>query len=94
VIARVVNRAWVDRSRFPAEAQATLADVRTDINQIVTDGRAAFEGADVGTLLGRTATLVSLLSQGECDGFLSAAASARASSGGLQERLDRRLARF
>jgi hypothetical protein len=77
-IARAVNRAWVDRSRFSAEDQATLAEIRADINQIVANGRAAFGGADVGTLLGGSATLVSMLSQGECDGFLSATASARA----------------
>jgi hypothetical protein len=37
----------------------------------VLDGRAAFDGDDVGTVLGHAATVViSILPKGACDGFL------------------------
>ena len=43
------------------------------------DGRAAFDGDDVGTLLGDAATLViSILPKGECRGFLGAQAEQQA----------------
>ena len=77
-LARAVNRAWIDRSRFSASDQATLASIRDDFRRIVDDGRAAFDGGDANSLLSGAATLVSLLTAGECDGFLSPSAAARA----------------
>jgi hypothetical protein len=78
VIARAVNRAWVDRERFSEADQQTFATIRANVLKIVADGREAFDAADVGTLLGGSATLVSLLTRGECDGFLSPSAAAQA----------------
>ena len=46
-LARAVNRAWIDRSRFSASDQATLGSIRDDFRRIVDDGRAAFDGGDV-----------------------------------------------
>ena len=70
VFARVVNRAYVDRSRFSAEDQATIVRVRDAAQKRVSEGRAAFTADDIGPLLGDAATMVSLLTHGSCDGFL------------------------
>ena len=71
VLQRVMELVWRDRDRFSAEDQQTLDTIRADLTRIVLDGRAAFGGDDVGTVLGHAATVViSLLPKGECDGFL------------------------
>jgi hypothetical protein len=44
---------------------------RDDLNAIVAGGAAAFDSADVSTLVGGAATAVSILTSGTCDGFLS-----------------------
>jgi Peptidase family M28 len=65
---------WQDRDRFSASDQATLADVRADLAQIVADGEPAFGSDDVSTLLSDAATVVnSILVKGPCDGFLTPA---------------------
>jgi hypothetical protein len=70
-ITRVVELAWQNRDRFSAEDQATFGRIRSELMQIVLDGRAAFDSDDVGTLLGDAATLViSILPKGDCNGYL------------------------
>jgi hypothetical protein len=71
VAERVINLAWRNRGRFSVEDQERLRQIRVDVRRIVLEGRAAFDGEDVGTLLGHAATLViSILPKGECTGFL------------------------
>jgi peptidase M28-like protein len=68
---RTIELLWQDRDRFSATDQATISDVRDDLNTIVADGEAAFGDDDVGTVLGDAATVVnSILVKGPCDGFL------------------------
>ncbi len=50
--------------------QATFNRVRDATVKRVAEGRAAFNGDDVGPLLGDAAAMVSLLTDGSCDGFL------------------------
>jgi hypothetical protein len=70
--AGVVERAWADRGRFSQSDQDLLAAIRTDMQRIVADGRAEFGNDDIGTLLGRAQSFVSLLTRsGPCTGFLS-----------------------
>jgi hypothetical protein len=74
VLQRATELIWRDRDRFSAQDQDTLNTIRTDLTNIVLDGRAAFGSDDVSTVLGHAATVViSLLPKGECDGFLSPA---------------------
>ena len=70
-LARVAERLWNDRDLFTAEDRALLATARTDIQGIIDRGRAAFDDAAVGTLLSRAASTVSILTHGECDGFVA-----------------------
>ena len=74
---RIINRAYSDRGRFSAVDQQTLTDLRTDVNAVVREGRAAFDNADVGRLLSGAAQFVEIMTHGTCDGFLSASARAR-----------------
>jgi hypothetical protein len=74
VLQRATELIWRDRDRFSAQDQDTLNTIRTDLTNIVLDGRAAFGSDDVSTVLGHAATVViSILPKGECDGFLSPA---------------------
>jgi len=74
VLQRATELIWRDRDRFSAQDQDTLNAIRTDLTNIVLDGRAAFGSDDVSTVLGHAATVViSILPKGECDGFLSPA---------------------
>jgi Zn-dependent M28 family amino/carboxypeptidase len=75
--ARIVNRAYADRGRFSAADQQTLTELRTDVNDVVAEGRAAFDNDDVGRLLSGAARFVEVMTHGECSGFLSASARAR-----------------
>jgi hypothetical protein len=69
---RTMELLWQDRDRFSASDQATLSDVRDDVNAMVSDGEAAFGSDDVGVLLSDAATVVnSILVKGPCDGFLT-----------------------
>jgi hypothetical protein len=71
VLQRVMELLWRDRDRFSAEDQETLNTIRADLTRIVLDGRAAFGSDDVSTVLGHAATVVlSILPEGDCDGFL------------------------
>ena len=71
VLARVAERLWDDRDLFTAEDRALLATARTDIQGIIDRGRTAFDDAALGTLLSRAASTVSILTHGECDGFVA-----------------------
>jgi hypothetical protein len=68
--AEVVDRGAVDIGRFSAADQATFQAVRNQVHQLVSEGRAEFGPADAGALLGAAASMVDLLTHGECDGFL------------------------
>jgi hypothetical protein len=71
---RTMELLWQDRDRFSAADQATISDVRDDLNGMVADGEAAFGSDDVSTLLTDAATVVnSILVKGPCDGFLAGA---------------------
>jgi Zn-dependent M28 family amino/carboxypeptidase len=74
---RIVNRTYADRGRFSAADQQTLTDLRADVNQVVAEGRAAFDNDDVGRLLSGAAQFIEVMTHGTCDGFLSASARAR-----------------
>jgi hypothetical protein len=67
----VTNSAIADLARFTAAQQTQLLKFRDDLNAIVAGGAAAFDSADVSTLVGGAATAVSILTSGTCDGFLS-----------------------
>jgi hypothetical protein len=81
VLQQAAELIWNDRDRFSQQDQDTLADIRADLTQIVADGEAAFDGNDVGTVLGHAATVViNILPKGPCDGFLTPAAQQQAST--------------
>lgn len=69
-LVRVVNRLWVDRNRFVGADLTTMTRARTEVTQVVTDGRAAFDSADVTTVLRDAAGAVRVFTHGVCDGFL------------------------
>ena len=70
-LADVVNTAVVDIGRFTPSQQQQLLDFRTLLNQVVADGAAKFDDADIPPLLSGTVSAVSLLTSGDCDGFLA-----------------------
>jgi Zn-dependent M28 family amino/carboxypeptidase len=70
-LADVVNTAVVDIGRFTATQQQQLQDFRTLLNQVVADGPGNFDGDDIPPLLSGAVSAVSLLTSGECDGFLA-----------------------
>jgi Zn-dependent M28 family amino/carboxypeptidase len=70
-LARVTERLWNDRDLFSAADRAIIANGRDAIHAIVTRGRVAFGSADVGTILGDAAAVVTVLTHGVCDGFLA-----------------------
>ncbi len=67
----VVSSAEEDFDLFDAAAQETAAQFLIDLNAMVDAGEAAFDDAAVSTLLGGSVDIVSALSSGACDGFLS-----------------------
>ncbi len=69
-LAPVADRLWIDRDLFSAEDRALLTQGRANIAAIIAQGRAAFTDASVATLLGGAASVVGILTHGECDGFL------------------------
>jgi hypothetical protein len=73
----VVKRAYADVDRFSAADQQTLTQIRSDVQRLVDEGRAAFGSDDVGSLLGDAARFVEVISHGTCSGFLDASAQAR-----------------
>ncbi|MGZ4794328.1 MAG: M28 family metallopeptidase [Acidimicrobiia bacterium] len=70
-LAAVVNHAVADLDRFTPTQQTQLQDFRTLLNQVVADGPAQFDDADVGPLLSGAVNAVNLLTSGACDGFLA-----------------------
>ena len=63
--------AVVDIGRFTPSQQQQLLDFRTLLNQVVADGAAKFDDADIPPLLSGAVSAVSLLTSGDCDGFLA-----------------------
>jgi hypothetical protein len=79
VAQRFLERVARDRDRFSPADQQTLDTARAELTRIVLDGRAAYDGDDVGKVLGETANVVNgVLPHGACDGFLSPAAQQQA----------------
>jgi len=70
VINDVLNTGVVDIGLFSPADQATLLIIQDNLNAIVAAGPGSFDGAALGTLLGSTLNLVTLLTQIDCDGFL------------------------
>jgi hypothetical protein len=67
----VIDRAQPDIGRFSQADQDTFNRIRNEVHALVSDGQAAFGSDDVNTLLGDAATAVSLLTHGDCDGFIA-----------------------
>jgi hypothetical protein len=70
-LAHVTNTGFVDLDRFPEPQRSQLLQWNEDLNRIVAEGEAAFDAADVGTMLGGAASAISILTLGPCDGFLA-----------------------
>jgi hypothetical protein len=70
VVDAAVQAGLADIGLFSPADQVTLTNLAANIHTIVQDGEANFDSADVGTLLANTLTLVGLLTQSTCDGFL------------------------
>jgi len=66
----LLDRGAADIDLLSAPDQATFASIHAQVSQLVADGPAAFSSSDAATLLGDAATMVSVLTHGECDGFL------------------------
>ncbi len=69
-LGRVAERLWNDRDLFSADDRALLAQGRQNIIAILLEGRDEFDDGSVQTLLVGAASVVSVLTHGECDGFL------------------------
>ena len=69
-IRAVVHDAESDQSLFTAADQATLLAFREQLDAMVAGGPANFGSDDVGALLAGAASAISLLTTGECDGFV------------------------
>jgi hypothetical protein len=67
----VTQRILSDLDRFSPVDQATLQAAASTLAAIVADGSGNFDSADINTLLNTALTLVTISTQGECDGFLS-----------------------
>lgn len=70
LIHTLLEQGLADVDRFSASDAATLTSLEADLQVIVDDGAAAFDGVARSTLLVSSLTLVNLLSTGDCDGFL------------------------
>ena len=60
-----------DIDRFPVEDQANLRQYQSDLSAIVDDGKANFDGDDIGVLLSGVVNVIDLLTELPCDGFLA-----------------------
>jgi len=69
-IGSAVTAALADLALFSPGDQTTLQNLEAQIAAIVADGEANFDSSDVTTLLGNSVTLISLLTNSTCDGFL------------------------
>ncbi len=67
----VLQIGLADLTRFTPGEQATFLAAAAAIGAIVADGSGNFDGGDITTLLVNAVSLVSLLTNGECDGFLA-----------------------
>lgn len=67
----IIEESFPDWDRFPQAMQDSAMVHYNVLTQIVADGEAAFDSADHGPVLNAAQTAVSLLTYGDCDGFLS-----------------------
>jgi hypothetical protein len=67
----VVEKGQEDLDRFTQAQQDFFQGFRDDLTSIVEAGPAAFGSDDVNAILGGAVQTVSLLTTGECDGFLT-----------------------
>jgi hypothetical protein len=67
----VVTAALADQARFTQAQQLQILAFRDQLDNIVSVGAGAFDSADVSTLISGSATAISILTTGTCDGFLS-----------------------
>ncbi len=67
----VVSASIADIGRFTADQQQQLLSFRDSLNAIVSVGAGAFDSTSMSTLISGSATAVSILTSGVCDGFLS-----------------------
>jgi hypothetical protein len=58
-----------DLDRFGPADQATITSYKTQVDQIVADGPAQFDGSDVGTILAAALNLIDLLTRNGCHPF-------------------------
>jgi len=70
-LARVTQRAWNDRARYSTTDQATISKALSDLERMLSEGRANFDSSDVSTMLSDALAEVNVLTHGACDGFLS-----------------------
>lgn len=66
----VVTKAGPGVGTFSAENQATVDAFRRDLEAMVDAGPEAFDDEAVATLLGGSAQVVGLLTEGQCDGYV------------------------
>jgi hypothetical protein len=66
---RIVTAAQPDLGRFEPDDRAVVEQFLADLDAMVAAGAVGFDAADVGVLLGGSATLVDLLTEGACDAF-------------------------
>jgi hypothetical protein len=70
--AGVVDLAATNLERFSAQDQQTIINIRNRVDAIRDDGPAAFDEADVSTLIGDAVNAVNLLTRGTCESFVPA----------------------
>jgi hypothetical protein len=70
-LARVAERLWGDRDLFSSDDRALIAKTRVDVTAIVDKGRSAFGPTELAALLSGAAATVTVLTHGDCDGFLA-----------------------
>lgn len=70
VIREVVATALVDIDRFGAEDRAFVLEFSAQLDAVVADGAANFDGPDINVLAGGVLRVIDVLTQQPCDGFL------------------------
>jgi Peptidase family M28 len=71
VLAQTIQSSLGDLGRFTSTQQNQFLTIMNALDQIVASGQANFDANDVGVLLVGAQSLVSLLTTGECDGFIN-----------------------
>ncbi len=66
----LIQQSLTDIDRFSPGNQANIQGWAATMATIVSDGQAGFSAGDINTVLSIAVQLVSLLSTGECDGFV------------------------